>query len=92
MQPHTLLVGVGLGSIFLEINFEVSRALKIFVPFDPEIFLLKIFPTKIENQTNTYAQKCLLPLFISTVKKYHQLIYSTIGEWLKYKNFLCVFV
>lgn len=46
-----------LGSVFLEINLEVSRVLKIFVPFDMEIFPSKNFFTKIENQTsiNIYA-------------------------------------
>lgn len=68
MSNFTLLMGVKLGLIFLEITLEVSRALNIFVPFDPEIFLLKTFPTKLENQTNTYAQKCLLPLYLGSEK------------------------
>lgn len=65
MSNFTLLMGVELGLIFLEINLEVSRALKI---FDPEIFLLKTFPTKLENQRSTYAQKCLLPLYLGSEK------------------------
>jgi hypothetical protein len=39
VQPHILFVGVELGSIFLEINLEVSRSLKVFGPLDPELFL-----------------------------------------------------
>jgi hypothetical protein len=58
-----------LGSVFLEINLEVPRVLKIFVPFGLEIFPSKNFFTKIENQTNNiYAQKFWLQLYLNSVK------------------------
>ena len=61
---------VELGSVFLEINLEVPRVLKIFVPFDLEIFPSKNFFTKIENQTNIniYTQKFWLQLYLNSVK------------------------
>lgn len=61
---------VELGSVFLEINLEVPRVLKIFVSFDLEIFPSKNFFTKIENQTNIniYTQKFWLQLYLNSVK------------------------
>lgn len=69
--------------IFLESNWQyVSRALRIFVPFDPLIPLLGIYPKKKKNSNaeKLYAQRHLSQLFIIG-KKGKQPEYSAIEEW-----------
>lgn len=46
-------MGVEPGSVSLEVSLEVSRALKIFVPFDSATFLLKSPVTKSDKYLST---------------------------------------
>mgnify|MGYP007073700058 CR=1 FL=1 len=54
-NPHTLLVGLQIGTAAMENSMEVSQKLKMDISFDLAIVLLGIYPEK----TNTIIHKDL---------------------------------
>ena len=83
-NPHTLLVGLLIGTITMEISMEVPHKTKIILPYDPPIPLLGIYPKDLK----THIKKDICtPMFIASLftmaKTWKQLKCPTIDYWLK---------
>lgn len=53
----------------------------MFIPFDPVIPLLRIYPKKMEMRKKLSVQRCLSQLFIIAKEKKKEPEYLTIEEW-----------
>ena len=82
-NPFALLVGMQIGTAMVENSMEFPQKLKMELPFDPEIPLLRIYPKK----PKTLIQKNICtPMFIAalfTAKIWKQPTCPSVDEWIK---------
>ena len=87
---HSALLGIQTGAATVESGIEIPQKLKIELPFDPEIPLLKIYLKKPETliQKNVCTLMFIAVLFIvATIWKHSKC--PSVDEWIKPLWYIC---
>ena len=81
-NPLALLVGMSIDIATMENSVEVSKTLKIELPYDPGIQVLGIHPEKTIIQKESCTIMFTEPLF-TVARTWKQLKCPLIDEWIK---------